>query len=120
MSSNIDNDDFDNNLATKMDALLARHRTQDVAATQDVPLLTEIVSAPEWTPSQPEAVSGAEMEGNVLNQLNAEELDNLSHQIFNRVLDKLDKELSVKLEQRLTEQLASQINVAVTHVIADM
>jgi hypothetical protein len=109
--------DRDRELVGKVDALLGRHSTgqrqPDSVDDRNVPVLTEVISAPEWVP---EPVDTAE----VLKQLSENQVDALSQEIFARVYGKLDRELASRLEDRIAAQLATQINVAITHVITDM
>ncbi len=109
--------DKDRELAGKVDALVGRHSTMprpsDSVDDRNVPVLTEVVSAPTWQPAQPDP-------GTALQHLTDAEVDALSHDIFSRVYGKLDRELAGKLEDRVAAQLAVQINVAITHVITDM
>lgn len=110
--------DKERELAGKVDALLGRHSTMprpaDAVDDRNVPVLTEVVNAPNWEP-QPVDTAAA-----VLQQLSELEIDTLSHEIFTRVYGKLDRELATKLEDRIAAQLAIQINAAITHVISDM
>ncbi len=109
--------DRDRELVGKVDALLGRHaaahRTAETVDDRNVPVLTEVISAPEWTPTP---IDTAE----VLKQLSENQVDALSQEIFARVYGKLDRELASRLEDRIAAQLATQINVAITHVITDM
>ncbi|MBC8007479.1 MAG: hypothetical protein H7X76_05465 [Prolixibacteraceae bacterium] len=108
--------DRDRELAGKVDALMGKHSTvprpADAVDDRNVPILTEVVNAPVWSP---EPVGDS-----ALRQLSDLEIDTLSHEIFMRVYGKLDRELAAKLEDRIAAQLATQINVAITHVITDM
>ena len=109
--------DKERELAGKVDALLGKHSTMprpaDAVDDRNVPVLTEVVSAPRW---EPESVDTSA----VLRQLSELEIDSLSHEILTRVYGKLDRELAAKLEDRIAAQLAIQINAAITHVISDM
>lgn len=109
--------DKERELAGKVDALLGRHSTfprpADAVDDRNVPILTDVVNAPQWEP-EPVDTSAA------LRQLSELEIDTLSHEIFTRVYGKLDRELATKLEDRIAAQLAIQINAAITHVIGDM
>lgn len=109
--------DSEHELAGKVDALLGRHstnpRTADGVDERNVPVLTDLVNAPDWAP-EPVDTSVA------LRKLSEPEIDALSHEIFTRVYGKLDRELASKLEDRIAAQLAIQINAAITHVIGDM
>ena len=109
--------DRERELAGKVDALMGRHSTSprpgDAVDDRNVPVLTEVMHAPDWKP-EPVDSSAA------LKQLTENEIDTLSQDIFARVYGKLDRELATKLEDRIASQLATQINAAITHVISDM
>ncbi len=110
--------DKDRELAGKVDALLGKHSTvprpADAMDDRNVPVLTEVVHAPNWAPEPVDTAAVA------LQQLSELEVDTLSHEIFTRVYGKIDRELATKLEDRIAAQLAIQINAAITHVIGDM
>ena len=109
--------DKEHELAGKVDALMGKHSTMprpaDALDDRNVPVLTELVSAPQWEPAPVDTSA-------VLQQLSEPEIDALSHEIFTRVYGTLDRELAAKLEDRIAAQLAVQINAAITHVISDM
>jgi hypothetical protein len=109
--------DRDRELADKVDALLGKHdasrRPGDALDDRNVPLLTDVIHAPQW---QPEAIDTSA----TLRQLSEPEIDSLSQEIFSRVYGKIDRDLANKLEDRIAAQLATQINVAITSVISDM
>ncbi len=109
--------DRERELAEKVDALLGKHdasrRPGDVFDDRNVPLLTDVVHAPDWQP-EPVDTSAA------LQQLSEPEIDALSQEIFSRVYGKIDRDLANKLEDRIAAQLATQINVAISSVISDM
>jgi len=109
--------DKERELAGKVDALMGKHSTMprpaDTVDDRNVPVLTELVNAPNWKPAPVDTSA-------VLQQLSELEIDTLSHEIFTRVYGKLDRELATKLEDRIASQLAVQINAAITHVISDM
>ena len=116
--------DKDQELAERMDALLGRHgRTTEPPDDRNVPLLTDLVDAPEWKPASaatlaitPPATDAAAL----LKQMSEHEIDALSNDIFTRVLARIDHGLAAKLEDRIAAQLSTQINSAITHVISDM
>ena len=115
--------DKDQELAGRVDALLSRHgRASEVTEDRNVPLLTDLVAAPDWTPSaQPAAqVFPVVSTAMRLKQLSDQEIDALSNDIFTRVLERIDHGLAAKLEDRIAAQLSTQINSAITHVISDM
>lgn len=135
-------DDAADNLASKVDALLARHgsgagtgtvvgtksgiappRPTDAMLTPDdrnIPLLTDIIDAPSWhDPIAAQSLSPARTPG-VLESLSDAELDLLAHDIFSRVFDRLDGPLAIKIEERLHERIGAQINAAVVNVLGDM
>ena len=109
--------DKERELAGKVDALLGRHsavpRPADVIDDRNVPVLTELISAPSWEPAPVDTSA-------VLKRLSEAEVDALSQEIFSRVYGKLDRELANRLEDRIAAQLATQINLAITNVITDM
>ena len=113
--------DKDRELAGKVDALIGKHgfgsgvpATFDVMDERNIPLLTEVIAAPEWDAEIAARPSAA------LQQLSDEEIDTLSHEIFSRVFDRIDSELAAKLESRLAAQLTIHINSTVTHVLGDL
>lgn len=139
-------DDAANDLASKVDALLARrgsgsgsgiasgtgagvgtgiapqHSTGAMLMSDDrnIPLLTDIIDAPSW--HDPLAVPSrppARTPG-ALGSLSDAELDLLAHDIFSRVFDRLDGPLASKIEDRLHERIGAQINAAVVNVLGDM
>ena len=132
--------DKDLELAGQVDALLGRHgRAVEPIDDRNVPLLTDLVEAPDWklatapVTSSPTniPVSLAPLSAQppalpiivaptILKELSEQEIDTLSNDIFTRVLDRLDHDLATKLEDRLAAQLSTQINSAITHVISDM
>jgi hypothetical protein len=109
--------DKDRELAGKVDALLDKHgvakRAGEKIDDRNVPVLTDLVEAPEWSPPRVDTADA-------LRRLSELELDALSHDIFTRVFDRIDTQLAAKLEDRLTQQLSGQINSAVTHVLGDL
>jgi hypothetical protein len=105
--------DKDHELAGKVDALLKRHGTEPAPADdRNIPVLSEIVNAPEWKPAPGNSPLPA--------ALSEEEQKQLAHNVFVRVFEKLDGELSLKIESRLTEHLAAQVNLALDHAISDL
>ncbi len=141
-------DNAANSLASKVDALLARHgsgsgtgmlkgaglgagartgmaspRPTDAMLTPDdrnIPLLTDIIDAPSW--HDPHAVQSPPpvRTPGVLESLSDAELDLLAHDIFSRVFDRLDGPLAKKIEESLRERIGAQINAAVVNVLGDM
>ena len=116
--------DKDQELAGRVDALLGRHgRTVEPPDDRNVPLLTDLVDAPEWKPAS-EAIAAitppATDAATLLKQMSEHEIDALSNDIFTRVLERIDHGLAAKLEDRIAAQLSTQINSAITHVISDM
>ena len=125
----MDNEDRSALLASKVDALVAK-RNIDVDE-RNIPVLTDVVDAPEWRPgSGADPVAGpgegavarlgGGAEAEPLKSLSDEDIDRLSQEIFKRVSQRIDAELATSLEARLSEHLQSQINSAVTHVLSDM
>ena len=105
--------DKDQELASKVDALLKRHAAEPAPADdRNIPVLSEIVSAPEWKPAPGNSALPA--------VLSEEEQKQLAHDVFVRVFEKLDGELSLKIESRLTERLAAQVSAALDHAISDL
>ncbi|MEQ1516498.1 MAG: hypothetical protein ABL931_08430 [Usitatibacteraceae bacterium] len=112
--------DKEHELAGRVDELLGRHgRVSENADDRNVPLLTDLVGAPDWAPATLVKPHNADPSA-LLKQLSEHEIDTLSNEIFTRVLDRLDHALAGKLEERLTAQLAPQINSAINHVITDL
>lgn len=116
--------DQEKDLASKVDALLGKHGVAPGAAgrrsadqpmfgveDRNIPILTEVIEAPSWSP--PAALSAVQ-------HLSEDEVDLLSHDIFSRVIDRLDARLGPKIEQRISEQLQQQIHAAVANVITDL
>lgn len=114
--------DKDQELSRRVDALLSRHgRTGENTDDRNVPLLTDLVVAPAWTPDgDMQATLSASDTSARLKQLSDQEIDALSNDIFTRVLERIDHGLAAKLEDRIAAQLSTQINSAITHVISDM
>ena len=114
--------DKDQELAGRVDALLSRHgRTGENTDDRNVPLLTDLVVAPDWSPGTVAAAATSTGDASArLKQLSEQEIDALSNDIFTRVLERLDHGLAAKLEDRIAAQLSTQINSAITHVISDM
>ena len=114
--------DKDQELAGRVDALLSRHgRTGENTDDRNVPLLTDLVVGPDWSPGTVAAATTSTGDASArLKQLSEQEIDALSNDIFTRVLERLDHGLAAKLEDRIAAQLSTQINSAITHVIADM
>ena len=118
--------DRDRELVGQVDALLGKHgRGFENADDRNVPVLTELLDAPEWKsdsatatpPPLPLPIAGT---STLLKQLSEQEIDALSNDIFTRVLERLDHDLAVKLEDRINAQLSTQINSAIRNVISDM
>ena len=114
--------DKDQELAGRVDALLSRHgRTGENTDDRNVPLLTDLVVGPDWSPGTVAAATTSTGDASArLKQLSEQEIDALSNDIFTRVLERLDHGLAAKLEDRIAAQLSTQINSAITHVISDM
>ncbi len=104
--------DKERELADKVDALIGKPGSESRTDGRNVPVLTELVEAPEWQPAPHVAET--------LKQMNDSDIDALSHEIFTRVFDRIDAKLAGRLEERLNAQLAGQINAAITHVLGDM
>jgi hypothetical protein len=116
MSNHPDDKHF---LASKVDALLSKHQPHANAADErNIPVLTDLVDAPQWSPEQ-KAMRAASSQ-NVLATLADDELDQLAQDILQRVSQRLDAEIATALEARISEHLAAQVNAAVTHVLSDM
>ncbi len=114
-------------LASKVDALVGKRSFE--ADDRNIPVLTDLVGAPEWTPdagnpavvpSAAIAATVAKAKPDVLTQLTDNEIDQLSQDIFTRVSQRIDAELATSLEARLSEQFQTQLNATVGHVLADM
>ena len=122
--------DRDRELAGQVDALLGRHtRTGENTDDRNVPLLTDLVVAPDWAPEialasvsplLPVTAPPLTAAPSLLHDLSDQEIDALSNDIFTRVLERIDHGLAAKLEDRIAAQLSTQINSAITHVISDM
>ena len=119
--------DRDRELAGQVDALLGKHtHTGENTDDRNVPLLTDLVEAPDWTPVAalpsvpPTTAPTIAAAPSLLRELSDQEIDTLSNDIFTRVLERIDHGLAAKLEDRIAAQLSTQINSAITHVISDM
>lgn len=118
--------DKERELADRVDALLSRHgRHSENTDDRNVPVLTDLIAAPEWTPALPPrspdpATPASAPPASLLKNLSEQEIDALSNDILTRVLERIDHSLAPKLEDRIAAQLSSQINSAITHVISDM
>lgn len=118
--------DKERELADRVDALLSRHgRHSENSDDRNVPVLTDLIAAPDWTPAVPTRPQNAAIAGSVapaalLKNLSEQEIDALSNDILTRVLERIDHSLAPKLEDRIATQLSTQINSAITHVISDM
>jgi hypothetical protein len=105
--------DKDQELASKVDALLKRHGAEPAPAEdRNIPVLSEIVSAPDWkaspgSPALPVTLSD-------------EDQKQLAHNVLARVIEKIEGELSTKIESRLTERLAAQVSAALDQAISDL
>lgn len=115
--------DKDRELASKVDALLGKHGRAPTRAAADagddrnIPVLTEIVDAPDWSPGKSGAVPAATSS---LQAMGSAEIDALSHAIFTRVMTHIDERLADQLEDRLSALFSTQLNAAVTGVMGDM
>lgn len=120
-------------LAGKVDALLTKHQTPAPVIDRNIPVLTDLVEAPEWgaegaegervlgeTASDASSKDSGEARRDPLRQLSESEIDSLSSDIFARVSQRIDAELATSLEARLAEQLQSQLNIVLVHVLDDM
>jgi hypothetical protein len=123
-------------LAGKVDALLTKHQTPAPVIDRNIPVLTDLVEAPEWGAEGAEGAEGehtlgesasdanskdsGEARRDPLRQLSESEIDSLSSDIFARVSQRIDAELATSLEARLAEQLQSQLNIVLVHVLDDM
>ena len=117
----MDNEDRSDELAGKVDALVAkRHVASGVADQRNIPVLTDLVDAPTWQPEANSTEPATSSAPDVLQSLSDQDVDLLSQEIFSRVSQRIDAELATSLEARLNEHLQSQINAAVTHVLTDM
>ncbi|MDX2220125.1 MAG: hypothetical protein SF172_13990 [Burkholderiales bacterium] len=96
-------------LGSKVDALLKRH----ASGTEDrnIPVLSEIVRAPDWKPVTPVALPRG---------ISDEEARKLAAEIFDRVFARVEQELTTRFEERLTERMAAQISVTIGHVLSDL
>ena len=109
----------ENPLASQVDRLLSKHQVKP--DDRNIPVLTDLVTAPEWQPTADEharAVTPAAPD--VLEQLGEDEIELLSQDIFLRVSQRIDSELAIKLESQLRDLIQAQLNTAVVHVLADM
>ncbi len=121
-------------LSDKINSLIARHQSaaENHANVDDrnLPVLTEVIQAPEWTAEMAAAADAAKLAAApaktvlagtaAVKSLNEAEIDALSQDIFSRVIGRLDEHLGSRLEERLTERIAAQIGVAITQAMSDM
>ncbi len=110
--------DKDQQLASKVDALLGKHQRREETSGSGIPVLTEVVNEP-LTPSDPHPM-GSTQSTATLPRLADRVLEQLSQQIFNKVFTKLEGELAERIENRLTERLAAQVGPVVAHVLTDL
>ena len=112
-------DDRSQELANKVDTLVGKLGVATDA--RNIPVLTDLVEAPQWTPELP---SGTDRipppAADFLQSLSEADIDQLSHEIFQRVAQRMDGELATSLEARLGEQFQSQLHATISHVLADM
>jgi hypothetical protein len=142
MDKDSNQDPPNHDLASKVDALLHKHASSASLAPghddRNIPVLNDIIDAPEWSPPAGRHSSFADASGpppiplipldilptatgpSVLSSMTESEIDQLSHDIFTRVFDRLDGELGVRLEEQLADRLATQINAVVTQVYSDL
>ena len=100
-------------LSDKVDALLKRHAPAALSVDdRNIPLLSEIVHAPEWKPEPGNPTLPA--------TLSDDEQRKLANDVFERVFRKVEGELALRVETRLVESLAAQVGPVLQHVIADM
>lgn len=98
-------------ITSKVDALLKRHAgppTED----RNIPVLSEIVNAPDWKPEPPQP--------SLPRGLSQQEAEQLAHDVFTRVYARVEAELGTRFEERITERLAAQVSAAVEHVLSDL
>jgi hypothetical protein len=121
-------------LSEKINSLIARHQSaaENLSNVDDrnLPVLTEVLAAPEWTPEMAAAAEAAKLAATpvkaalpgtaAVKSLNDAEIDALSQDIFSRVIGRLDEHLGSRLEERLTERIAAQIGIAITQAMSDM
>jgi hypothetical protein len=139
MDKDSNHDPANHDLASKVDALLHKHASSASLAPghddRNIPVLNDIIDAPEWSPPAGNHSSFADASSpppipldilpiagspSVLSSMTESEIDQLSHDIFTRVFDRLDGELGVRLEEQLADRLATQINAVVTQVYSDL
>lgn len=111
-------DDKSQELANKVDTLVGKLGVATDA--RNIPVLTDLVAAPQWTPAPPSGTDSAPPAADFLQSLSEADIDQLSHEIFQRVAQRLDGELAASLETRLGEQFQSQLHATISHVLADM
>lgn len=109
MSTDHLTDDPDD-LTSKVDALLKRHAGPP-SEDRNIPVLSEIVNAPDWTPD-PEVT--------LPRGLSQKEAEQLAHEVFMRVYTRVEAELTTRFEERMTERLAAQVSAAIEHVLSDL
>ncbi len=110
-------DDKSQELANKVDTLVGKLGVATDA--RNIPVLTDLVEAPQWTPAPPsDSVPPPAVD--FLQSLSEADIDQLSHEIFQRVAQRMDGELAASLETRLGEQFQSQLHATISHVLADM
>ncbi len=119
--------DKDQELASKVDALLGKHGTDkpahDAFDDRNIPVLNDFVDTPSWSPANAAAPSTQAPHPHlhsILDGMSDNEIDHLSHEIFTRVFDRLDGEFGVRLEERLNDRLAVQINAVISQVYGDL
>lgn len=104
------NDKLINELGNKVDALVKRH-TAAPPEDRNIPVLSEMVRAPDWKPVTPLALPQG---------LTDAEANKLAQEIFERVWQTVERDLTNRLEERLAERMAAQISITVGHVLSDL
>jgi hypothetical protein len=122
----------DDELALKVDALIRKNAAIDAIEDRNIPLLTDMIEGLDLPTLQPQALSPAPASAaapppssnpappSILKRMNDDEIDELSHDIFLRVTERMDRELAGKLEARLTHEINAKVRVAVANVLIDM
>lgn len=96
-------------LGNKVDALVKRHAVG--SEDRNIPVLSEMVRAPDWKPVTPLALPRT---------ISDEDAKKLAAEIFDRVFARVEQELTTRFEERLTERMAAQISVTIGHVLSDL
>jgi hypothetical protein len=117
--------DDERDILGKADALLRRHSVAppaDGSETGGVPVLTDLVETPDGEPPPPTEIAPTEPVAETLPPLSeapAAESD-ITREVVNRVMAKVEARLASQLERRVLEHLPPQVHAAVVSAMGDL